>query len=42
MNDIAEATFNYEEYPLAMGMIWKRIFKESNDGKNWRRIYKVA
>jgi len=40
MNEIAAATFKYEEYAETMGMLWKRILKDSNEGKNWRRIYK--
>lgn len=39
MHEIAKATFNYEEFPEAMGMLWKRLLKD-REGKNWRRIYK--
>ena len=42
MNDLAQATFSYEDFAPLMGMLWKRILKESNEGKNWRRIYKVC
>ena len=36
-----QATFNYEDYPEAMGMLWRRILKD-REGKHWRRIYKVG
>jgi hypothetical protein len=39
---ISQATFSYEEYPEVMSMLWKRILKDANEGKNWRRIYKVG
>ena len=39
--EIAAATFNYEEYAECMGMVWKRVLKDKNEGKNWRRIYKA-
>ncbi len=42
MNEIADATFVYEEYSECMAMVWKRVLKDSNKGENWRRIYKVA
>ena len=40
MYEIAQYTFTYEYYPEVMGMLWKRMFQESQ--KNWRRIYKVG
>lgn len=36
-----QSTFSYEEFPEAMGMLWRRMLKEK-DGKFWRRIYKVS
>ena len=42
MNEIAQATFTYEQYPECMAMVWKRTLKDSSDGENWRRIYKVV
>ena len=41
MNELAHATFDYEDYPLVMNMLWKRILNGSDVGSNWRRIYKV-
>ncbi|KAG6597635.1 Clathrin interactor EPSIN 2 [Cucurbita argyrosperma subsp. argyrosperma] len=35
--DIAQATRNYHEYQMIMGVIWKRI---NDTGKNWRHVYK--
>ncbi|KAL9687033.1 hypothetical protein QQ045_031429 [Rhodiola kirilowii] len=35
--DIANASKNYHEYQLIMGIIWKRI---NDTGKNWRHVYK--
>ncbi|XP_022137872.1 clathrin interactor EPSIN 2 isoform X2 [Momordica charantia] len=35
--DIAQATRNYHEYQLIMGILWKRI---NDTGKNWRHVYK--
>ncbi|XP_075512023.1 clathrin interactor EPSIN 3-like isoform X2 [Primulina tabacum] len=35
--DIAQATRNYHEYQMIMGIIWKRI---NDTGKNWRHVYK--
>ncbi len=40
MSEIARATFNYEEFPDAMGFLFKRLFKDV-EAKSWRRIYKV-
>ncbi|XP_010557440.1 PREDICTED: clathrin interactor EPSIN 2-like isoform X2 [Tarenaya hassleriana] len=36
--DIAQASRNYHEYQLIMGVIWKRL---SDTGKNWRHVYKA-
>ena len=35
--EIAEATYNYEEYNQVMGIIWKRL---NSNGKEWRQVYK--
>ncbi|KAJ0262543.1 ENTH domain-containing protein [Hirschfeldia incana] len=35
--DIAQASRNYHEYQLIMGVVWKRL---SDTGKNWRHVYK--
>lgn len=39
MQEIAQATFTYEQFPEVMGMLWKRMLGER---KNWRRTYKVS
>ncbi|KAL9247105.1 hypothetical protein vseg_020570 [Gypsophila vaccaria] len=36
--DIAQATRNYHEYQMIMGVLWKRI---NDTGKNWRHVYKA-
>ncbi|CAN6830751.1 unnamed protein product [Brassica oleracea] len=36
--DLAQASRNYHEYQLIMGVIWKRL---SDTGKNWRHVYKA-
>ncbi|KAG2296053.1 hypothetical protein Bca52824_042722 [Brassica carinata] len=36
--DIAQASRNYHEYQLIMGVIWKRL---SDTGKNWRHVFKA-
>lgn len=36
--DIAQATRNYHEYQMIIGVIWKRI---NDTGKNWRHVYKA-
>ncbi|XP_010524129.1 PREDICTED: clathrin interactor EPSIN 2-like isoform X2 [Tarenaya hassleriana] len=36
--DIAQASRNYHEYQMIMGVIWKRL---SDTGKNWRHVYKA-
>ncbi|KZV26968.1 ENTH/VHS family protein isoform 1 [Dorcoceras hygrometricum] len=38
LTDIAEATRNYHEYQMIMGVLWKRI---NDTGKNWRHVYKA-
>ncbi|XP_073157212.1 clathrin interactor EPSIN 3-like isoform X2 [Henckelia pumila] len=35
--DIAQATRNYHDNQMIMGIIWKRI---NDTGKNWRHVYK--
>jgi len=35
--EIAEATYNYEDFKLIMGQLWKRM---ADTGKNWRHVYK--
>lgn len=37
MQEVAQATFTYEQFPEVMGMLWKRMLGER---KNWRRTYK--
>ena len=39
MQEIAQSTFTYEQFPEVMGMLWKRMLGER---KNWRRTYKVG
>ncbi|CDY23342.1 BnaC04g48700D [Brassica napus] len=36
--DLAQASINYHEYQLIMGVLWKRL---SDTGKNWRHVYKA-
>ncbi|KAL1189734.1 Clathrin interactor EPSIN 3 [Cardamine amara subsp. amara] len=36
--EIANASRNYHEYQLTMGVLWKRL---SDTGKNWRHVYKA-
>ncbi|KAF3543936.1 hypothetical protein DY000_02002378 [Brassica cretica] len=36
--DIAQASRNYHEYQMIMGVIWKRL---SDTGKNWRHVFKA-
>eukprot|EP00252_Welwitschia_mirabilis_P022708 TRINITY_DN622_c0_g1_i1.p1 TRINITY_DN622_c0_g1~~TRINITY_DN622_c0_g1_i1.p1 ORF type:complete len:851 (+),score=223.18 TRINITY_DN622_c0_g1_i1:431-2983(+) len=38
MADIAQATRNYHEYQMIMGVLWKRL---NDTGKNWRHVYKA-
>ncbi|XP_043263132.1 clathrin interactor 1 isoform X2 [Colletes gigas] len=37
MQELAQATFTYEQFPEVMSMLWKRMLQEK---RNWRRIYK--
>ncbi|XP_076317035.1 clathrin interactor 1-like isoform X2 [Tachypleus tridentatus] len=37
MQEIAQGTFSYEQFPEVMGMLWRRMLQ---DKKNWRRTYK--
>merc|ERR1739842_64770 len=42
MQELAQATFYYEQFPEVMGMLWKRMlqsFQEDNRAA-WRRTYK--
>ncbi|CAG0885711.1 unnamed protein product [Darwinula stevensoni] len=36
--ELAQATFTYEQFPEVMGMLWKRMLQDNR--KNWRRTYK--
>ena len=38
MQELAQATFYYEQLPEVMGMLWKRMFHDSKTA--WRRTYK--
>eukprot|EP00246_Nothoceros_aenigmaticus_P004064 TRINITY_DN1537_c0_g1_i3.p1 TRINITY_DN1537_c0_g1~~TRINITY_DN1537_c0_g1_i3.p1 ORF type:complete len:462 (-),score=106.86 TRINITY_DN1537_c0_g1_i3:450-1835(-) len=38
MADIAQATRNFNEYQMIMGILWKRL---NDTGKNWRHVYKA-
>ncbi|XP_073142348.1 clathrin interactor EPSIN 3-like isoform X2 [Henckelia pumila] len=38
LSDIAQATRNYHECQMIMGVLWKRI---NDTGKNWRHVYKA-
>ncbi|KAJ7516969.1 hypothetical protein O6H91_21G006900 [Diphasiastrum complanatum] len=38
MADIAQATRNYNEYQMIMGILWKRL---NDSGRNWRHVYKA-
>ncbi|ESO90973.1 hypothetical protein LOTGIDRAFT_122472, partial [Lottia gigantea] len=38
MHEIAQYTYQYENFPEVMGMLWKRMLHENK--KNWRRVYK--
>lgn len=40
MQEIAQYTFTYEQFPEAMGMLWKRMLQDNRS--NWRRTYKVS
>ena len=39
MQEVAQFTFTYEQFPEAMGMLWKRMLQDNRS--NWRRTYKV-
>lgn len=38
MADIADATRNFHEYQMIMGVLWKRA---NDTGRNWRHVYKA-
>lgn len=38
MQEVAAFTFTYEQFPEAMGMLWKRMLQDNRS--NWRRTYK--
>eukprot|EP00095_Tigriopus_kingsejongensis_P005491 maker-scaffold619_size123246-snap-gene-0.30 protein:Tk05491 transcript:maker-scaffold619_size123246-snap-gene-0.30-mRNA-1 annotation:"clathrin interactor 1-like" len=38
MQEVATFTFTYEQFPEAMGMLWKRMLVDNHT--NWRRTYK--
>ncbi|KAJ7516592.1 hypothetical protein O6H91_22G064300 [Diphasiastrum complanatum] len=38
MSDIAQATRNYNEHQMIMGILWKRL---NDSGRNWRHVYKA-
>lgn len=38
MQEVASFTFTYEQFPEAMGMLWKRMLQDNRT--NWRRTYK--
>ena len=33
--EIAQATYDYQEYPVVMANVWKRV---NESGKNWRVV----
>ncbi|XP_053991624.1 uncharacterized protein LOC128883371 [Hylaeus volcanicus] len=37
MQELAQSTFTYEQFPEVMSMLWKRMLQEK---RNWRRTYK--
>lgn len=39
MQELAQSTFTYEQFPEVMSMLWKRMLQENK--RNWRRTYKV-
>ncbi|XP_033207227.1 uncharacterized protein LOC117166897 [Belonocnema kinseyi] len=39
MQELAQATFTYEQFPEVMSMLWKRMLQENK--RNWRRTYKA-
>jgi len=36
--EIAQSTYDYQEYPVVMQNVWKRV---NESGKNWRIVYKA-
>jgi len=38
MQEVAQATFTYEQFPEVMVMLWKRMLQDNKT--NWRRTYK--
>ncbi|XP_049848665.1 clathrin interactor 1-like isoform X2 [Schistocerca gregaria] len=38
MQEVAQGTFTYEQFPEVMSMLWKRMLQDNK--KNWRRTYK--
>uniref|UniRef100_A0A1I8JP63 ENTH domain-containing protein n=1 Tax=Macrostomum lignano TaxID=282301 RepID=A0A1I8JP63_9PLAT len=38
MQELANATMSYEQFPEVMGMLWKRMLFDNK--RNWRRVYK--
>ncbi|KAF2348300.1 ENTH domain, partial [Trinorchestia longiramus] len=38
MQELAQATYHYEQFPEVMGMLWKRMLHENRTA--WRRTYK--
>lgn len=36
--DIAQATYDYQEYPIVMGAVWRKVGEAK---KNWRIVYKA-
>lgn len=39
MQELAQGTFTYEQFPEVMSMLWKRMLQENK--RNWRRTYKA-
>lgn len=39
MQELANATFTYENFPEVMSMLWRRMLQDNKT--NWRRTYKV-
>ena len=36
--EIAQSTYDYQEYPVVMQGVWKRV---NESGRNWRIVYKA-
>jgi epsin len=36
--EIAQSTYDYQEYPVVMQNVWKRV---NESGRNWRIVYKA-